>query len=153
MFACGTVVWLISFFCILMFQRSFYTSFHFLHFEWRTCWHGDFERAKRKGSKISFCTPLDVPPADGLAPKKRSEPWEFLEALRGHFFVRQIWRLFEKNCLTEKMRIHPPKTNMDIQNDGLETVDSFKMLPFLVSMLDFWCVKIIKITQELNLLE
>ena len=51
------------------------------------------------------------------------------------------------------MRIHPPKTNMDIQNDGLETVDSFKMLPFLVSMLDFWCVKIIKITQELNLLE
>ena len=29
---------------------------------------------------------------------------------------------------------------MDIQNDGLEKADSFKIWPFLVSMLDFWCV-------------
>ena len=29
---------------------------------------------------------------------------------------------------------------MDIQNDGLEKVDSFKVWPFLVSVLDFWGV-------------
>ncbi len=33
-----------------------------------------------------------------------------------------------------------PKTNMHTQNDGLEKVDSFKIWPFLVSMLDFWGV-------------
>ena len=27
---------------------------------------------------------------------------------------------------------------MDAQNDGLEKMDSFKIWPFLVSMLDFW---------------
>jgi len=31
---------------------------------------------------------------------------------------------------------------MDTQNDGLEKVDSFKIWPFLVSMLDFWGVDI-----------
>ena len=31
-----------------------------------------------------------------------------------------------------------PKMN---QNDGLEKVDSFKIWPFLVSMLDFWGVR------------
>ena len=29
---------------------------------------------------------------------------------------------------------------MDTQNDGLAKVDSFKIWPFLVSMLDFWGV-------------
>ena len=29
---------------------------------------------------------------------------------------------------------------MYTQNDGLEKVDSFKIWPFLVSMLDFWGV-------------
>ena len=31
---------------------------------------------------------------------------------------------------------------MDTQNDGLEKVDSCKIWPFLVSMLDFWGVTI-----------
>ncbi len=33
-----------------------------------------------------------------------------------------------------------PKTNMNIQNDGLEKVDSFGIWLFLVSTLDFWGV-------------
>ena len=31
-------------------------------------------------------------------------------------------------------------TWMDTQNHGLEKVDSFKIWPFLISMLDFWGV-------------
>ena len=37
-------------------------------------------------------------------------------------------------------QITSPKTNMDTRNDGVEKVDSFKIWPCLVSMLDFWGV-------------
>ena len=61
------------------------------------------------------------------------------------------FRLFWKRCMEIAIE-HPllflfiyisytsPKTNMDTQNDGLEKVDSFKIWPFLVSILDFWGV-------------
>ena len=37
-------------------------------------------------------------------------------------------------------QITSPKTNMDTRNDGVEKVDSFRIWPCLVSMLDFWGV-------------
>lgn len=91
MFGCGTVVWLISFFCILMFQRSFYTSFHFFYI--LSDGHGDMvilNVLKEKVLRFHFAHLWMYPPLMDLHAKKRSEPWEFLEALRGHFFVRQI---------------------------------------------------------------
>ena len=42
-----------------------------------------------------------------------------------------------------------PKTNMDTQNDGFEKVDSFKIWPFLVSMLAFWGVGYVKYPCEI----
>ena len=42
------------------------------------------------------------------------------------------------HCLDWKYTL--PNTKMDTQNDGLEKVDSFKIWPLLVSMLDFWGV-------------
>ena len=36
--------------------------------------------------------------------------------------------------------VHPPKTNMDTQNDVLKKVPPLQIWPCLVSMLNFWGV-------------
>ena len=43
-----------------------------------------------------------------------------------------------------RFRITYSQSDMDTQNDGLQNVDSFRLWPFLVSMLDFWGVRVLE---------
>ena len=84
---------------------------------------------------------LVCPKIVGFSPPKSSifiGVFHYKPSILGYPYFRShpFWKgIF---CCKKLKNLTHPTTNMDTQNDGLEKVDSLKIWPFLVSMLDFW---------------